>query len=471
MVVRGPRRHLRPNIRTPKWRVIAVILCSLLIIFTIANVGLWAVYRNRTYPRTSVMNAALGSVTYGSLAQKTDELNLLPESVMLISDNQKTTVPLKEFGAQQNASRTTDSAHEQRSWLPILNLFKSAQLLAPVAIDDKVFTQKAQELEQTFRKEPVNARLVLDGPTVNIVPAAEGYELDQSTLRQRLYDSLDEANTNIRVPTHRIKPKVHAINLSDDQQALDQQLSTTITLRYNGKSRQATRADIATWYIQSGEIYQLSADSISEYINKTGSLFGIRVQGTNHVVATITTGLTNRKNTDITLVAYVAKKTYTYCVASKGVDTDHLSTLRQKLQSTLGDPRGWSLGGQIDFQNAASNCDFTVWLSSANLLPTFGAICDPMWSCRVGANVVLNFDRWQGASPAWNASGGSLEDYRSMLINHETGHWLSFGHKHCDGPGQSAPVMQQQSIDLEGCVFNPWPTSAELSALGSRLGL
>jgi hypothetical protein len=125
----------------------------------------------------------------------------------------------------------------------------------------------------------------------------------------------------------------------------------------------------------------------------------------------------------------------------------------------------------VEYREVSSGCDFTVWLTAANQMPSFGAICDPLWSCRVGPNVVINFNRWQNASEAWNARGGSLEDYRHMVINHETGHWLGFGHSHCPGPGQPAPVMQQQSIDLQGCSFNPWPTAGELAALKRDLGI
>jgi hypothetical protein len=49
-----------------------------------------------------------------------------------------------------------------------------------------------------------------------------------------------------------------------------------------------------------------------------------------------------------------------------------------------------------------------------------------------------------------------------MVINHEVGHFIGFGHASCGGAGQPAPVMQQQSISLQGCKFNPWPTASEL---------
>jgi hypothetical protein len=63
-----------------------------------------------------------------------------------------------------------------------------------------------------------------------------------------------------------------------------------------------------------------------------------------------------------------------------------------------------------------------------------------------------------------------LRDYRHMVVNHEAGHFLGFGHANCGGPGQLAPVMQQQSINLQGCQHNPWPLQWERQRLASRLG-
>jgi hypothetical protein len=102
-------------------------------------------------------------------------------------------------------------------------------------------------------------------------------------------------------------------------------------------------------------------------------------------------------------------------------------------------------------------------------MTSFSSGCGTEYSCRAGRYVIINQDRWLGATPSWNNAGGSLRDYRHMVINHETGHWLGHDHANCAGAGQPAQVMQQQSIDLQGCSFNPWPTASELWS--SQLGI
>ena len=80
-------------------------------------------------------------------------------------------------------------------------------------------------------------------------------------------------------------------------------------------------------------------------------------------------------------------------------------------------------------------------LAEASWVPRFSSVCSAQWSCRVGRYVIINQTRWRNASPAWNAAGPALRDYRHMVVNHETGHWLGHGHQSCPGPGRMAPVM------------------------------
>ena len=162
------------------------------------------------------------------------------------------------------------------------------------------------------------------------------------------------------------------------------------------------------------------------------------------------------------------RRTYNYCLKLKNVDEVHRNIFSAKVAETFDDYRGWGLDGRIKFIAKLTECNFTVWLSAASDLPTFSSICSSFYSCAVGSNVIINFDRWSSGSPSWN---GNLEDYRALVINHETGHWLGFGHANCGGAGQDAPVMQQQSISLQGCLPNPWPLLWERQSLAKRYGI
>lgn len=159
-----------------------------------------------------------------------------------------------------------------------------------------------------------------------------------------------------------------------------------------------------------------------------------------------------------------------YDIKTRGAIKANMTEFKAHVHATLNDPRGWARLGVYFQEVARGGGAFTVVLSQANQVPSFAPICSAEFSCQVGRFVIINEDRWLGATVAWNNAGGSLRDYRHMVVNHETGHWLGHGHTNCAGVGQLAPVMQQQSINLQGCSFNPWPLDSELwsSQLGIR---
>lgn len=131
------------------------------------------------------------------------------------------------------------------------------------------------------------------------------------------------------------------------------------------------------------------------------------------------------------------------------------------VNATLSDPRGWTRAG-FAFRAEASG-PYLIVLAEGDEVDR---LCLPYdtygkYSCQNGAVVALNADRWRSASEKWT---GDLATYRTMLINHEVGHLL--GQKHpkpqCPRVGEPAPVMNQQSTELDGCLPNAWPLDSEI---------
>ncbi len=151
-----------------------------------------------------------------------------------------------------------------------------------------------------------------------------------------------------------------------------------------------------------------------------------------------------------------------YQIITRGMITADINDFAAKVQQTYDNSCGWKRLG-VTFQKVVSGGSYIVALSQASQVPTFGGLCDSNYSCRSGNYVVINQDRWLGATSAWNNAGGDLRNYQHMVVNHETGHWLGHPHTNCvANSGNAAPVMQQQSISLRGCKFNPWPLNSEI---------
>jgi hypothetical protein len=132
------------------------------------------------------------------------------------------------------------------------------------------------------------------------------------------------------------------------------------------------------------------------------------------------------------------------------------------VRETLVDPRGWSRAGYA-FERGDDAPYLIVLAEGAEV----DRLCRPYdtfgkYSCQNGPVVALNADRWRTATPKWT---GDLADYRRMLVNHEVGHLLGMRHPkpQCPEVGQPAPVMNQQSTELDGCLPNPWPLDTEIA--------
>ncbi|MER6564131.1 DUF3152 domain-containing protein [Streptomyces sp. NPDC001027] len=169
-------------------------------------------------------------------------------------------------------------------------------------------------------------------------------------------------------------------------------------------------------------------------------------------------------------IAGVAKapgkgRKYTYRVdVEQGLGLDG-ELFAQAVQKTLNDERSWAHGGARTFERIHSGKpDFVITLASPGTTAEWCAksgldTTEDNVSCDSAATerVMINAYRWAQGSSTF---GDAMYAYRQMLINHEVGHRLGFGHVTCDKDGELAPVMQQQTkfLDHDGihCKPNAW---------------
>ncbi|HEX6683252.1 MAG TPA: DUF3152 domain-containing protein [Candidatus Limnocylindrales bacterium] len=155
-----------------------------------------------------------------------------------------------------------------------------------------------------------------------------------------------------------------------------------------------------------------------------------------------------------------------HLAVESNLDAD-LPEFGQLTDSTLADRRGWTSDKKQRFQRVPKEApaDFKIALVTRE---TAHRLCQrvgldirvdgvPYTSCQANGWVVINLDRWHLSVPDYVSAGTPLLTYRQYVINHEVGHQLGRVHEECPGPGKLAPVMQQQTLGLEGCVANPWP--------------
>ena len=146
------------------------------------------------------------------------------------------------------------------------------------------------------------------------------------------------------------------------------------------------------------------------------------------------------------------------------------------VNAIIADPRGWTQSAEHPVTDAAEKMTDASWrfqqvddssygvrirLATPDtvdkLCGSAGVDTENVYSCRYGKTIMINLRRWlHGATGFTN-----LSLYRTMVINHETGHFLGFNHMKCPGKGQAAPVMQTQTIALGGCKPNQYPFATD----------
>ncbi len=151
---------------------------------------------------------------------------------------------------------------------------------------------------------------------------------------------------------------------------------------------------------------------------------------------------------------------FTYTVEADASLAAEMPTFVQMVEDTLGNTsNGWAADPTYAFQRIERPADASIRIVLAppavvdDMCARVGLYTEGLYSCWDGIHTMLNSDRWFTATPEFS----DLGVYRSYLINHEVGHGLGRDHEFCAGPDAIAPVMQQQSISLQGCRENAWP--------------
>ncbi|WP_433083012.1 DUF3152 domain-containing protein [Dactylosporangium sp. CA-052675] len=152
------------------------------------------------------------------------------------------------------------------------------------------------------------------------------------------------------------------------------------------------------------------------------------------------------------------------------------ATLATEVDRAIASPDGWTKsaehpvtyepnkisGASWKFQRVSgSDYDVTLKLATPGtvdkLCKAVGVTTQGIYSCRYGKTILLNLRRWLKGIDGFPAG----IDFHAMTVLHEMGHFLGFDHMKCPGSGQVAPVMQTQTIALNGCKPNAFPFTTD----------
>ena len=97
--------------------------------------------------------------------------------------------------------------------------------------------------------------------------------------------------------------------------------------------------------------------------------------------------------------------------------------------------RGWSLSGSVRFQRSSAADGSQSRSPRPGWSDAYGG-CSAFYSCRSGRHVLINDDRWRLSTRTYRRA--RLDEYRALVVNHEVGHVLEFGHARYERRGTRA---------------------------------
>src|SRR2546423_484575 len=156
----------------------------------LVNGALLAVYRDRTYPRTTMGMLAVGNTNYAKV-QAEEQTKVVPQAVDVVSGPKKVTITLAEMGAHFDAARTKASLAATHSWFPIVAVFTKRTIAVPVAFGEAPSAATATRLNPIFHTDPVAAKIALTQDHFVVIDARSGYDLDGDKLNSTVLKALD----------------------------------------------------------------------------------------------------------------------------------------------------------------------------------------------------------------------------------------------------------------------------------------
>lgn len=451
-----------------KPRTILIAIAGVVGLFIAGNILVGLLYIGKALPNYAVGSFAIGGQKYSAIEGALHS-SLLPAEVTLTKDQTTQKVRIADLGITVDKAKTM-AAVKHKPVLPLLALVQHHTIPLVLQSDQKRVVSELVPYDSTFSKAATSKHVAFNGQSFVSENAQPGYTFDEDATATAVVRGLADGRRSIAVVVKKQPAGDNSGDVSNEIAALQKQLQTKITLNYQQQKTQPSAKDIGSWYVASGTTMTPSAEKIGAYIDATAQGFGVSAANRGDLVTAITYVLRKNIASNFRISATGSSTVRSYCTAVNGVPESELEDLIGKLASTYADTRGWNDNGAIAFNHVETGCGYTVVIAAPSKMTSYGAICDDYYNCQVGNSVIVNGDRWNYATDPWNKTGQSVEAYRQLIINHETGHRLGFRDTNvCSGPGQPAPVMSQQSIDLLGCTFNVWPLQSELDILKTML--
>jgi vancomycin resistance protein YoaR len=238
-------------------------------------------YDNRIYPTVYVADMRLGGLSYsdakGVLNNRAASLD--NQAVTFTYGDRTWSPKLSELGVTFDANDSVENAYEvgreDNAWERLKTtagfLQHDRRLPLQIVVDGNKLDAWFDQVDDQLGQPPHDAYLKIDGDQVTVVREADGTIINRQAAQQVITDALRQLQPQTApLPVISITAKVHESDLTVAQHQVQQALSETIVVKYDGDKWTLKPEDLGQFVVQTVDPNKSGADAVSVSLDEKG---------------------------------------------------------------------------------------------------------------------------------------------------------------------------------------------------------
>ena len=260
---------------------IVFIAAVALLLFALGVFIFRAVYNDRIYPAIAVGDVNVGGLTVDEAADAVEARAAdLEQGTIAFSYNGQTWTPsLSQIGASVDVDTSVDAAYELgRDENAVSRLGFANQVLRDdqavplrTEVNPAVLEQWFDTVDADLNDPAVDARLVVEGGTVSIVPDENGTVVDREAATAIILNTLGTLKpSEVQLPTTVAHPQVTSADLEGARAQLERSMSTPLVVTFEGRQWDIAPTDLAQFLtidVSSGDGVEVSLTMDNERLS------------------------------------------------------------------------------------------------------------------------------------------------------------------------------------------------------------
>ncbi len=206
----------------------------------------------RLAPGARMGGIYVGGLTAEGATKSLEEAGLAQQETEFYIDTDTITAPYAEAGVEFDIYESYNRAQNKqqtrkRGMDSAWNFWGLENYDLVVNLDEERFHSFLEDNFEKYEREPVDARIVLDGRQVEVKPEQPSWQIDAKTLRYRLKADAAQLDGSVSVPMRKHYPDITAEQINSVAEEIRQLLDTNLHLTYKKEAYTVSDKKLASW--------------------------------------------------------------------------------------------------------------------------------------------------------------------------------------------------------------------------------